>query len=373
MIKFTSFKLINQLILLLAILLHISLLSNVFAYDIQKEFNFTTSQLPINDSYLLTFNLFENETLYFTQNQTDNNIDLSFVSSHFLNSTSLYNFTINWRINTNIFTENKNINTSIIVSNSVNNNTYEIGLIYNIVKSDPKKLSLNSSSTLEFINGSFIKKITVDKLPEKSNLSFISTGEPKETFSINSCGNFLLCDDSVYRFDDDGRYLINIPIDIPIIPLGLNKQNFTIHTQTNNRTFFINFDVIIPQAFILPPQLAENCYKPNLDIATQLQCEENISRYRLEVIIATAEYFAKINPNSVCKNFVKTEYIVGDSISKEVIETNQKLLSENENLREDILFCEEDKQIFTNQINKLKVEMNDSLIKKDQEITDLIL
>ncbi|MCA9460462.1 MAG: hypothetical protein KC550_07995, partial [Nanoarchaeota archaeon] len=140
MIKFTSFKLINQLILLLAILLHISLLSNVFAYDIQKEFNFTTSQLPINDSYLLTFNLFENETLYFTQNQTDNNIDLSFVSSHFLNSTSLYNFTINWRINTNIFTENKNINTSIIVSNSVNNNTYEIGLIYNIVKSDPKKL-----------------------------------------------------------------------------------------------------------------------------------------------------------------------------------------------------------------------------------------
>jgi hypothetical protein len=117
----------------------------------------------------------------------------------------------------------------------------------------------------------------------------------------------------------------------------------------------------------------------NLTIKQRLDCEAQLLEYQLNAIVELNNYYSRINTEKICEDFTKTEYIIGDTISAEILERNGKLLDDNarlklkvETLTEDVNTCiakrDSERNIFNKTINDKNNEIEEIKIDTEQDI-----
>jgi hypothetical protein len=350
------------------------LISSTFAYDKTFTDSVGTLSLPASGEFVQDFTLQENKTLFFNT-AGDSRLELDIPTSYYLNNTNTYDLPIKWSVDSQIFASNVTLTKEIIITNSANNKTISLGVIINVTKETEKVFSIvSTSSNFIYRNGTFYKNVSIlHDFPSKDNIVVNLEGKPNELFRLTGCDDdwFLACKNSSFNLDNQGTYNLQVPVRFEFTPLGKYNETFYIASDTKNITLKAVFDVQQPQ-FKLSMGLIEGCKDyDNLPFSKQMNCSAKLLEYQAEGIIQLNEYYAKVSTENVCKQFIKTEYVVGDSISKEVLD-NYNLLSKDykscmndkENLLFDLKTCDKNK-------NEIVLSKQELEVAKDKELIDV--
>lgn len=318
------------------------LMIQCYGYDYQETFNVNTYDLPfsgISETY--SFPYLENVTLYFNLSESDSRVLLEFPSEYHFNplpnssnvTGESFGLVINWTALDKVYATNESFNTSVKITNSFNSNEQTLGLLFNIIKSEKPALVINGTNQLKIINGSFVKEVTLDNLPDRGNLTFSLTGIPNEAFTINNCGEFLICPVNQFNFDNSGHINLKLSYSIPITTaIGKYSNSFNLITSSTNKTIPIIFYINTPRLIVQPIELDSKCTSDApFDVLTD--CYQKLQEHNLEIIIGYNRYMSQVNTEKICQDYKEKEYVVGDSISKLVLDTNIQLMDENERLR----------------------------------------
>lgn len=347
---------------------------SVFGADTLKTVEIGDKSLPENGTFEISFTLQENETLFFNLlNTSSEEIDLEFPSQHLLNGTNQYNFTINWSITETIFTEDTRLYAEILVNNTLNLNNHTIGLEFNIKKEGDRLLEINGSSSLVLRDGMYVKDITVDKLPDNGTLNFFISGNPGEQFALTYCGKFFVCNENeTFTLNENGGYELQLDYKIPLASaLGTFNESFNISSPTRNSSIKVQFNILVPNILLKPLELGEECFEPNRALNVQLECENKFRTYQVEVVRALQNYISSVNTDVICEQSIRTEYVVGDTISDVVLENYLEVQNDNKNLREDNTYLNTQLSTCQDEKSQLKVEINETILQKNSEIVEL--
>ena len=323
---------------IISIITIIILISSTFGYD--KTFNESigTNSLPTSGSYDLDFTVKTNETLYFNVTSKSEKLDINIPNSYYLNNTDTYKLIINWSVDKIIFTDDEILASEILVTNSLTSKNYSIGVIIDVLKEEKKVFDIiSTSSNVIYHDNAFYKNISIlHDFPSKDNIVINLEGEPNEIFTISGCDDdwFLACRNSSFNLNNEGKYQLKVPFRMEYTPIGLYNETFYLKSSSKNFTLKAVFSVLQP-TFRLNYNNIEGCKNyDQLSFVKQMNCTESLLKYELEGIMQINEYFSKVNTENVCKNFIQTEYIVGDSISKEILDRNIELSLDNGKIRE---------------------------------------
>ncbi len=343
-----------------------------FAYDSFESIEIGDKSLPKSGNFTFSFKLLENQTLYFNLSNKSQYLNLNFPSEKTLIGTDSYNFTVNWSITETVFPEDITLLGEIIVKNSFNLNNHSIGMEFKIKKEGDRVLIINGSDELIYQNGMYIKTTTIDKLPNNGSLEFFISGNPGEEFKLVDCGNFLICNNQTFKLNENGGYNLELGFFIPLATaIGIYNETFNISSNVRNSTINIQFDIGVPNILLMPFELGDECFQPNAPLIVQIECENKFRTHQVEVIRALQNYLSNVNTEKICEQLVRTEYVVGDSISEIVMRNYLDVQNDNTLLREDNTYLSS--QLNTCQEEKLDLnfQINETLNLKNQEIIEL--
>lgn len=349
------------IIMSLFVLILFFMISSVNGYDKLENITLNTSQLPKSGEFSYTFQLSENSTLFFNENESNSKLQLDFVNNYTFQNDSTYDFKVNWNITEDTWISNETLKSSIIVTNNRNSNKYEIGYNFNIIKVEKPVVIINGSSELKIVNGTYQRIITSNKLPDKNNLSFVIEGVPGSKFNFSFCSDWLECPTGNQVFRENGQYLLTIPYSVPFtIALGNYNKTITIQGENLSKNITVSFYIQPPKLVMQPLELDPRCTSeapPNV----MVECYQKINDYNAEILAGFQQYLANINTEKICAEYKQIEYVVGDSIGEEIINTNKEL-------RDEITYCNEVKTKFQEENIELKATIKD----KDNEINSTI-
>lgn len=349
------------------------------SYDYLENNSFNSTQLPLNGTYNYYFNAVPNMTLYFNQFENDQVLNLDFENNYTFseNEIEMYNFTVKWELDS-VIDETRLVKSSINITNSRNKNVKTIGFEFNIKKLEQPLITISGSEIIEVINGTHVKTITVDKLPNSDYYTFNFGGTPNSNFNLINCSEFLECPDNILNFNSEGRKIIDIPYLIPVnTVVGDYNSSFYLVSGNLSKKIDVKFKIRYPNFFIkdLNFTLDEACYDEYLSFKTQSMCEElkekQLQDYRREIFLGYNNYIAKVNPDVICNQTIKTEYIIGDSIQKETLEKNIELSDKITVLNSEIKKLQDENIVIKNSISNKDLIFNDFKNEKNKEINEL--
>lgn len=362
---------------ILFVFMILSLVVGVSAYDMTKNVSINESDLPTSDSINFPFQLLEGETLYFDVTNLNGEISLDYVENYTLNETDEYNWVLEYDFDRTIIFENESYLVEINVSNSLNSNVYEIGLYYYLIDQKESVYNISSIDTLEIIDGKYHKNVSLFDLGGNGTFEFNVVGQPGEIYKLTGCDDdrFLSCQNSSFSLDSEGKYRLKIPYDLPFTPLGKYNESFHLNSSLKDYDVEIVFNIVQPDIFTKPANINPICFQDedNLTIRQRLDCETEIAEYRFNAIIELNNYASKIQTENICEQFVKTEYVVGESISKEVLDKNLQLVDQNADFRIENKDLSDSLSSCRDKNSQLKNLFNATITEKDQKMKNITL
>lgn len=342
----------NILWIVLMLLLAFSTTNIVHGYTYYEEFSHNEAGFPLGGvTQEYQFPFLANQTLFFVQEERqDDKVFLDFPSQFtHTNNTNGYIFKINYTLLDRVYSESTSFNVSVKVTNSKNNQSATIGMKFNIEKTALGAIQVIGTDELVIENGTYVKRITQDKLPSAGNLSFNVVGEPNEFFTLQGCTSLLKCPLTQYKFDAQGHKTIFIDYSLPITQaLGRYTEHFNLVSGSRNSTVNVRFDISTPRLLTQPLELDPQCTS-DAPFDIQAKCYQKLAEYNLEIVTNFNKYLTEINIDDVCKDYRQIEYVIGDSYPEEVVETNKQLRNENADLRtkldlknEELLNCKDE-------------------------------
>jgi hypothetical protein len=352
--------------------------SLVNAYDLEKTVTFNETQLPQSGTFNFPFELLAGETLYFEVKTNHSALDFDYVEQYELSGTNSYEFSLNYEVDRTFITEDKTYMAELLVNNSLNSNLYSVGLFFEIINQNSSVFEITSSTSLSVIDGIYHKNVSLFDFPGNGTIDFNIVGNPDEQYTFSQCeeNRFIRCqENSTFNLDSNGEYLLKVPYSLPFTPLGTYNDTFHLRSVSRNYTLDVVFNVIQPNVFLKPLDLDPRCYEEedSLTIKERLDCEIAIAEWQLNKFVELNNYYSRINTENICEQFVKTEYIVGDSISTEVLDRNQKLLQDNADLRVENTRISEELSSCRILRENDKTTFNRTLTQKDNEIRQTVI
>ena len=349
------------------------LISSVNGYDYYQNITINSSTLPRNGTYEFTINPINNATIFFNMVNDSSKVSMSFPSNHTFNDSQPFNATFNWSIPDQTFLNDENLTEVINLANNNNSNIVTLGFDFFIQDYNPPILEVKSVNELQVVNGTYVKSIGITSLPDSGNLPFNLKGVNNSNFTVTDCTDFLECPTSMFYFNANGTKILNIPYHISAtdVAVGTYNSSFKINNGNSSKIINVQFDIQVPNLFATPPDLPDKCFSDVIDYNVQLECEGIIQKYRANLIVEYQRYLANVNTDKICSDYVKYEYVVGDSISKEIMDTNQQLRDENAQIRAKL----DEKNDMINNLKQdkinLQLQINQTRIDADKKIAEI--
>lgn len=227
---------------LMIIVLFITIIGFVSAYDQEFSISINESQLPFSNSFSFNLSLLINETAYFNQGlESGDDFNISFVNNTFfdLNPKSIL---INYSVSNHSIFSDEHLNESFIITNSFNNNSYEYLVSLNIINDVIVGSTINNWS-IELINSSYTINVSKSLLPVSGDLYYALNGLNDSVINL-SCSGVLSCPDNISTnnvgfADFFVHYLLPINLSIGVFDEVVifsfinNSNNNTNNTYTN--------------------------------------------------------------------------------------------------------------------------------------------
>ena len=355
---------------ILAIIIVLSLLSISYGFNEQRSIDINSFDIPYEGEFNFTFRLQENQTLFFNITNASPELEFFFDEQHTLNGTDRFNFTLNYQLNQRIVS-NRTLNAELLVTNTLNSQNYTALLEFNVIRID-SLFRFEPIDELRIVDNEYVYRISILDLTRDGELSFNIQGNPGERFNVSGCegSRFLRCEDFSFSIPQSQNYVLTIPYQLSPTPLGDYKDSFRIESQRIQRDINITFEVRQPDIFLVPQDIQE-CFLEEPSLRERFICEERLAEYRLETLIVLNEYFASINTQEICEQFIETEFVIGDTISDIVMNQFTDLQNDfrdlrrdNEALNRELSMCRLEKQ-------DLSFQFNSTIAQKDNEITTI--
>lgn len=346
-----------------------------FAYDMTFNETVSTNYLPINGTHSINFTVVQNETLSIDIASQSPKLGITTQRSHMIDNNNVYNLLIDWDVNDTLYTQNTTLKADILIQTQRTNKNYSIGVYTFIEKQEPQVFNIVSTSSDDvFRNGTFYKNISIlHDFPSKDSLVIDLKGVAGQVFKLSGCDDdwFLACKNSSYTLDNEGKYQLKVPYRMEFTPLGVYNETFYLKSDTKNYTLHAVFRVLQPD-FKLSMKLIDGCQDyEDLSFSQQMNCSALLLQYQAEGIIQLNQYFAKISTENICEQFLKTEYVVGDSISKEVLDTNLRLNNNLSTCMNNLFLTNNDLSSCQREKDKIINTHTAELQSKEQEKIDL--
>lgn len=350
------------------------IITNVYSYDILKEYNISNSSIPFsgNESFLLQ--LQENQTLYFNQgNITNNNITLSYPNNYtFPVNVSNYTLNINYLLNGTNITSNNTYEKDIFINNSLNNVTNDILFRFNVLENQNSNTSNNSnqnSSSIQnntqvyqvnIISDGYNITISSNTLPKVGTLNFELTGFPNTQGQITYCGEFLTCP-TTFNYDSNGKVTIPISYNIPYgQQVGTYTRVFAIQSNNTYKQGKIIFNIIPPQYVIQHYVYTDSCF---VNKASMIKCVKEQQEFNSKQLSDFLNELLK-KDKSTCPTINQTiKYVMSGEINQ-----TMKLLYDN--AIRDLNLSRTENIRLTNENKQVKIDNSKLMAEKDNLMKD---
>jgi hypothetical protein len=323
-----------RMLFVLLFLLSVSVVSGL-----SSEFYVDDTDLPLNFSTVLEFNLAENYTVFLSRVDSEPLLEVEYPNASIVgsNGSVLIVFEVSVLDYDPLFDDV--LTAEFLITNDANSNKVSYKLeVY--VNSSIEVIEESSNFTVFLLNDEFVVEITTNLLPKKGVLPVELLGVPFGIANV-SCTGWLSCPSSIVFPQDGNKTILNVNYTIPLnAPLGNTTYSFTVNTTNVTRTQNVVFRVKEPGLDLISYTWNDDCFKPIgnqlfLDYDKCWKAYEEFQIKRLSQIIQRARMSADETLESFCPDpEVITEFVVTGDIAEESYRELRLLREQNVELTE---------------------------------------
>jgi len=321
--------------------------SFVLGFDAFDSESYNVDYLPVNDSFNLSLSLLDNHTIFLSEINGSDHIDLFFPENVTLNGVNDTTVLVNYTINYFPLAENITINKSLLITNNLNNNSFTYGLIFDLY-GDFSIVQEEEFFDVKILNNAFHVDITTNILPAEGSSKFELSGLSGERVNL-SCQSWLDCPEYVV-FDSSNKTIFTVDWEIPLDAVeGVTKRAITFDWQNDSKEDFITFNVSEPDITVNSWVWdVERCFDV-LNQSIKYDCWLEYEEYQLaraNQLVARAMALGRNTCN--CTNTTNTEYVVFGNVTAEVGYAYEQ--------------CVTDRTESTKSFNDCSADLSDSLL-----------